>query len=88
MAESSPLDLVLERLLELLSTEQHLNLSLLSVLSDERLLHLELVLLGKHSGRLLEYLPIVTVLESPLTVVSKTRLKRTGSGQTSLPTKE
>lgn len=75
MGESLPLDLVLEGLLQLLSTHEELDLPLSSVLSGDRLLHLDLVLLGENSGSLLEDLSIVTVLESPLAV------KREGKGE-------
>jgi len=71
VGESLPLDLVLEGLLQLLSTHEELDLPLSSVLSGDGLLHLDLVLLGENSGSLLEDLSIVTVLESPLAVKSE-----------------
>ena len=78
------LDLVLETLLELLSTQDELssalslsrvrptyiNLPHLSVLALDRSVHHLLVLIGQDSSRLLQHLTIVTILVSPLAKIS------------------
>lgn len=66
MVHALELDLVLETLLELLSTEDELDLPQLSVLSLDGLVHHLLVFVGEHSGSLLHHLSVVTVLVSPL----------------------
>lgn len=66
VVETLELDFVLERLLELGSTENVLNLSQLSVPSFDRSFHHFLVLVRDDSGGLLHHFSIVTILVSPL----------------------
>lgn len=53
---TSPLDLVLERLFQLLSSHDHFQLPFLSVLANKINLKLCFLLVGKDTRRLLEYL--------------------------------
>src|SRR3954469_8724153 len=55
-----PFNLVLESLLELLTTQDHLHLAPLAVLAADVDLHLRLVLVGERSGGLFKHFTIVT----------------------------
>lgn len=68
VVEVSPLDLVLECLLELLTTEDHLHLPLLAGLTGDLDLHLCLVLVGECTGGLFQHLSVVAILVTPLNV--------------------
>jgi hypothetical protein len=68
VVEVPPLHLVLESLLELLTTQNHLHLALLAVFADKVNLHLRLVLVRERSSGLFEHFTVVAVLVTPLDV--------------------
>lgn len=75
MVHSLPLDLVRVRLLELLTTDETLELAALARATDDGSVHLLLLVGGKGASRLGRLLLVVSVLVTPLDVLRRRLLE-------------